>query len=143
TILLVAALTAEAGIEVIARMFALINSTMVLFAILVLLLTVRDYDFANMMPMMPHRIRPVLLGAYTTYGFPYAELLLFGILIPYVRAEQRNRVPAALYRALAFNIVLLVAVTACALLIFGPMAGERKYSLFEVARTIEVQEILQ
>jgi len=143
TILFVSALTAAAGIEVIARMFTLINSTMILFVLLVILLSIPDYDFANVLPIMPQGFRPVLLGAYTTYGFPYAELFLFVMIIPYVRADQRKRVPAAMFRAITLNIAILIAVTMCTILVFGPMAGERKYSMFEVARTIEVQEILQ
>src|SRR5690606_23788175 len=50
TILLVSALTAAAGIEVIARMFVLINSTMILFVLLVVILSIPDYDFMNIMP---------------------------------------------------------------------------------------------
>ncbi len=143
TILILSALTASAGIEVIARMFMLINSTVILFVLLVVLLSIPDYDFMSVLPIMPNGIRPVLLGAYTTYGFPYAELFLFGMLIPYVRTDQRNQVPVAMFRAITLNIAILIIVTMCSILVFGPMAGERKYSMFEVARTIEVQEILQ
>ena len=143
TILILAALTASAGIEVMARMFMLINSTMILFVVLVVVLSIPDHDLSSVLPIMPHGMRPVLLGAYTTYGFPYAELFLFGMLIPYVRTDDRKRIPAAMYRALALNIAILIVVTTCTILVFGPMAGDRKYSMFEVARTIEVQEIVQ
>ncbi len=143
TILILSALTATAGIEVIARMFMLINSTVILFVLFVVVLSIPDYDIMNVLPVMPNGIRPILLGAYTTFGFPYAELFVFGMLIPYVRADQRKRVPAAMFRAITLNIAILIVVTMCTILVFGPMAGERKYSMFEVARTIEVQEILQ
>lgn len=143
SIALVAALTALSGIEVIARMFTLILSTMVMFILIVLLLSIPDLEIGNLFPVMPLGIKPVLLGAYSTFGFPYAEIFLFTMLFPFVRKDQSKILPRKMYLALGLNIMVLIATTVCTILVFGPMAGERKYSMFEVARTIEVQEIIQ
>ncbi|WP_254780987.1 GerAB/ArcD/ProY family transporter [Alteribacillus bidgolensis] len=37
----------------------------------------------------------------------------------------------------------MIAVTLSTIMVFGPIAGERAYSMFEVARTIELYEIIQ
>jgi len=48
-----------------------------------------------------------------------------------------------LFAALFVNAFSLIAATLSTLMTFGPMAGERKYSMFEVARLIDLGEALQ
>ena len=44
--------------------------------------------------------------------------------------------------ALSINIATLCISTICTIMLFGPLAGVKKYSLYELARTVDVQEII-
>lgn len=141
--LLIAALTARAGIEVMSRMFVFIMTVTAIFLFSTLLLAIPDYIPAQLLPVLPKGWKPVLHGAYFTFGFPYAELFAFGMLMPFVSEKNRNKVPVTLFIALTINLFTLCAATVCALMVFGPYAGDLQYVLFSMARLVEFQEIIQ
>ncbi|MDF2961001.1 MAG: spore gernimation protein [Paenibacillus sp.] len=143
TILIVTVVTVMAGIEVIAQMFTLLLVTLLVFVGIVLLLSIPDYDISNLKPLIPSRFKPVFLGAYMSFAFPYAELFLFSMLIPFVREDERKRIPKVMFVSMTMNLIILILVTMCTILVFGPIASERKFPMFELARVIEVQEIIQ
>ncbi|MDQ0062597.1 GerAB/ArcD/ProY family transporter [Paenibacillus harenae] len=145
-IYMVSALTVRAGLEVMARMFTIIMILVVLFVSSVLLLAMEDYNPGFLVPVMPEGIQPVLNGAFFTFGFPYAEVFLFAMLFHFVRKQSNKQANSGLNRhmflSLLMNILTLCISTACTIMLFGPLAGIKKYSLYELARTVEVQEII-
>lgn len=141
--LLIAALSARAGIEVIARMFLFLVSITAIFLFSTLLLAIPDYMPEHLLPILPKGFKPVLHGAYFTFGFPFSEVFMFGMLIPFVASKKRALVPASLFMALIFNLFTLCAATLGGIMAFGPYAGELPYLLFSMARLVEFQEIIQ
>jgi spore germination protein KB len=142
-ILVLVAATVRCGLNVMARMFIMLIITVMLFTIAVWLLAIPDYQPHLLLPVMPDGIKPILHGAFIGFGFPYEEIFLFVFMFPYVKQETRKGLSRNLLLALLINGTTLVISAVSTIMIFGPMAGERKYSLYEVARTIEVQEIIQ
>lgn len=142
-VFLIAGLTARAGLEVMARMFTLIMLLTAFFISTVLLLAIPDYHPSFLLPVLPKGFSAALHGAFLTFGFPYVEVFLFGMLIPFAAAQYQKKVPKALYLALGFNIFILSISTVCAIMMFGSYAGERQYVLFAMARLVEFQEIIQ
>ncbi len=139
----VSAVTVRAGLEVMARMFTL---TMILTTgciLLVLLIALPDYDPTQLLPIMPKGIKPVLHGAYFTFGFPYVEVFLFTMLLPFVNKESANKLSKTMVAALCINIIVLCVSCVCAIMIFGSFAGEMPYVLFSLARIVEFEEIVQ
>lgn len=143
SVFMVVALTVRSGIETLARMIFVPMVSVLFFTILILVLSFNNYEIDHLFPIMPDGIKPVLLGAYFSYGFPYVELVLMAMVLPYVRKEGQTNVKKGMYLALLVNGFCLIAVTLCTILVFGPMAGERKYSMFEVARIIDLLEVIQ
>jgi spore germination protein KB len=142
-VFVVIALTVRSGIETIARMIFAPMIVVLVFVILILVLSINNYEFDSLFPIMPDGIKPVLLGAYFSYGFPYVELTLMAMLLPYVRKEGQKHLKKGMFLALLINGLSLIAVTVATIMVFGPMAGERKYSMFEVARIIDLLEVIQ
>jgi spore germination protein KB len=138
-----AALTVRCGIEVITRMFTLLVTIVMLFTVAVWALALPDYHVNLLLPIIPDGLMPVLKGAYTSYGFPYAEIFLFLFLFASVRKDEQRKLGKPLILALFLNGGTLIISTLSTLMIFGPLAGDRRFSLFEVARIVEVQEIIQ
>ncbi|MBD0381034.1 GerAB/ArcD/ProY family transporter [Paenibacillus sedimenti] len=142
-VFVVVALAVRSGIETIARMIFVPMAGVLCFIILILVLAFKNYEIDHLFPIMPDGVKPVLLGAYFSYGFPYVELVLMAMLLPYVRKESQTNVKMGMYLALLINGFFLIAVTLSTILVFGPMAGERNYSMFEVARIIDLLEVIQ
>lgn len=141
--LLIAALTARAGIEVMARMFVFLVLLTAVFLFSTLLFAIPDYIPSQLLPVIPKGMKPILLGTYFSFGFPYAEIFVFGMLVSFVAPKNRKQMPAAMLLALFFNVFTLCAATISALMVFGPFASELPYVLFSMARLVEFQEIIQ
>lgn len=139
---MVAALTVRAGLEVMARMFTIIMVLVVISVSAVLLLAFEDYSPGNLVPLMPQGILPVLNGAFFSYGFPYAEVFLFAMILRNVHKSSKSGLNRNMLLSLLLNIFTLCISTACTIMLFGPLSGIKKYSLYELARTVEVQEII-
>jgi spore germination protein KB len=142
-IFFVVAVTVRSGLEAIARMFAILVSAVIFFVVMVLILSIQNDELRFLKPVLPDGMKPVLLGSYFTFGFPYVEIVLFAFLLHLTRKEQRQKLSGRLYLALCVNGFSLIVTTLVTIMTFGPIAGERKYSLFEVARTIDIMEIFQ
>ncbi|TBL71221.1 GerAB/ArcD/ProY family transporter [Paenibacillus thalictri] len=140
---LMIALTAMAGIEAMARMAVILLALMFGFIILVWLLVAPLYHPEYLLPVMPEGLPPVLHAAYVVYGFPYSELIVFSIILPFVRSEDTPRLGKQLYIALAINTLTLMASVICSIMVLGPLSGDLKYSLFQLARLIYIQEIIE
>lgn len=136
------AITVRAGIEVMSRMFTILIFILLLFVILVLLLSIPNYHREFLLPILPDGIKPVLHGAYLSYGFTHAEPVLLALLLPFVRRPARD-LHKKLVIAFSISVITLIAVTISTILVFGPLAGERRYSMVEVARMIDVLPIIQ
>ncbi|MEK8127187.1 GerAB/ArcD/ProY family transporter [Paenibacillus filicis] len=137
------ALTAMAGIEVMARMATILLALMFTFIVLVWVLVANLYHPEYLLPVMPDGIGPILHAAYVVYGFPFSELVVFSIILPFVRSEDTSRLGKHMYVALVVNAMTLVASVICSIMVLGPLSGDLKYSLYQLARLIFIQEIIE
>ncbi|NBD22731.1 GerAB/ArcD/ProY family transporter [Paenibacillus glycinis] len=137
---LVAALSVRTGMDKMAGLFPLLMSTVMLFAVLITLLSVNNYAFGNLLPVFPDGLKPMLHGMYFSYGFPYCELVLFSMILCYVPNFAKKFEFKALMAVLV-NAISLAGTTVVTILVFGPIAGDRKYSLFEVARSVNLIDV--
>ncbi|MDF2671289.1 MAG: spore gernimation protein, partial [Paenibacillus sp.] len=74
---LISALTARAGILIMARMFRIINIILVGVIIVVLLLNLENYHPSFLLPILPNGIKPVFHSVYQVGGFIYGDFLVF------------------------------------------------------------------
>jgi len=139
----VVALTVRSGIETMARMFFIPICSVVVSIVVILVLSYPNYKPEHLLPLMPDGMKPIALGTYFAYGFPYSELVLITMLLPYVRKEKQGHLHRGMYLALLVNGLFLIAVTLSTILVFGPMSEERNYSMFEVARTVDLFVVIQ
>lgn len=139
------AFTVRAGIEVMVRMFTNLILIMLFFVFIVMLLSIPNYHPDYIMPIMPDGIKPVLHGAYFSFGFPYAEAFLFAMLLPFVKKnpDNKNSLNRWMFIALLLNTLILISSVICVIFVAGSVAGDVKYSLYLVARLIDFQDIIQ
>jgi spore germination protein KB len=140
--IVVAAYAVYAGIEVMGRMFFLLMASMMLAIVVVVFLSIPIARIEPLLPLFPEGIKPVLHGVYFSFGFPFGELMLFSVILPFVRKESRQQAGKWMYAMTALSGLLLNAVTVITLTTLGPLAGDRKFSLYAVARLIEIGQFL-
>lgn len=144
TMLLTAALTVKAGIEVMARLFTVFLSMVVVTVFCMLLFAIPMYDAGMLLPQFPEGFKPVLRGAYSVaVPFPYSETMLFGMMLCYTARNHYKQVRKYMYQAIGFNVAVFILVLICTVMVFGAYAGERKYSLYEFARVIELTGLFE
>ncbi|GIO13744.1 hypothetical protein J19TS2_32990 [Cohnella xylanilytica] len=142
-LLVTIALTVRAGLEVMARMASVFLGLMFGAIVLVLALVGPLYHPEYLMPVMPDGIGPILNAAYIAYGFPYAELAVFAFILADVKERDSAKIGKRLYLALAVNGLTLLVSVACSIMVLGPLSGDLKYSLYQLARLIFIREIVE
>ena len=140
--IVVAACTAQAGIEVMGRMFFLLTASMMLAVVVIAILSIPLARTETLLPLFADGIKPVLHGVYFSFGFPFAELFLFAVILPFVRQESRDRAGKWLYAMTALSGLVLLIVIVITEMTLGPLAGERKFSLYAVARLIRISQFM-
>lgn len=143
TSLIVSALTVRAGLEVMARMFVLLAGVMLTVSLAVMLLAIPGYHPEFLMPLAPLSVKPLLHAFLVAAGFPFGEVLLFCVLLPYVNAAGPGNLVRKLFGAFAIAGAMLTLSVLCTVLAFGPAAGSFQYSLYRLASEIQIAEIIQ
>ena len=140
--IVVAAYTVYAGIEVMGRMFFLLMGSMMLAVVVIVFLAVPLTRTETLLPLFTEGIKPVLHGIYFSFGFPFGELFLFSVILPFVRKDSRRDAGKWLYAMTALSGFLLLIIILITVMTLGPLAGDRKFSLYAVARLIEIGNFL-
>ena len=138
----IAAYAVRAGIEVMARMFFPLMGSMMLAVALIFILAIPLARPETLLPLFPEGVKPVLRAFYFSSGFPFGELVLFSAILPFVRKESRRHAGKWLYGITALSGFLLLAVILITQMTLGPMAGDRRFSLYAVARLIKIGDFM-
>lgn len=141
--MLLSALTARSGIRVMARMFFVLVCVMLLISLLVIVLAIPIYRPNMLLPLFDNGMKPMLHGLFISAGFPFGEIVLFSMLLPFVRFQSGQSLNKALYAAYSFSALMLIIPTVCAIMAFGPAAGHFNYSLYRIATEIQFMELFQ
>ncbi|MGJ9385969.1 GerAB/ArcD/ProY family transporter [Salipaludibacillus sp. CF4.18] len=141
-ILLVAGVAVKAGIEVMARMFVLLLTYVLLFTFTVVILAFPFYEVGNLLPVFPEGLKPVIHGTYMILGFPYGELVVISFLLPFVSKERNQSLKKYMFLVLLVYGGLLIMSILTTIMALGPLTGTLKFSLFQLARLINIREII-
>lgn len=136
--MIVAALTARAGIRVIARMFFLLLWLVLACSLLDIVLAIPAYHPSQLLPLFDEGVKPMLYGMFISAGFPFGEIVLFAMLLPFVRLKPGQSVSKTLNVTYSFAALLLIVSTICTLMAFGPASGYFNYSLYRLALLIRI-----
>ncbi|MFC7372915.1 endospore germination permease [Fictibacillus iocasae] len=142
-ILFVAALTAKAGIEIIARMFHLLMYVLFAMVLLMLLLPLPIYEANHLLPIIPNGFKPIWNGVYVGFGFPYMDILYFSMILVYRNLDEKKRIGNYLYAGLALNGILLSITIAVSIMGLGPLAFHKKFPLHLLSQLISIGQIIE
>lgn len=129
------------GLEVIARsneVYTLLAFGGILFTFI---LVIPLMDINNIKPILAEGFKPVISGSLPAIGFPYAELVVFSMILPSVNNKQNLRKVFILGGVLG-GIVLFFSILS-SLLVLGEAATSISiYPTYNMARLINIGEFL-
>jgi len=137
------AFTVGKGLQVIARMFVLLLVMLIAVTLVILILAIPLYKVKYALPVMPNGVMPVLIGLFTSGGFPYGEIVFFTILLPFSSRHEEGSLSKNMYLSLSVTGIMLVLSSLCTLMVFGPATGIYKFSLYILASEIRVADIIE
>jgi spore germination protein KB len=140
--LLILTIGVRYGLENIARTSEILFPwAIILFIIFVFLLS-PQVKIENLEPILSKGIKPVLQATVTYIGFPFLELILFLMIFPYVNRKEEAR--KAFFIGTFIGSTVLTILTTLAILTLGSEeAASNLYASFEMAKKIDIAEIIQ
>lgn len=139
TITFTAALAVRAGLEVMGRTAEFLMPLFLGTYAAIPFLVVQIMKPENLLPVLEHGVKPVIAGGLAPGGW-IGEVVLMGMLLPYLRDPDKGR------RTMALAVVIIAAnlsVTALAVTaVFGP-APNLTFPFLELAKNIRLAEFLE
>jgi spore germination protein KB len=135
-IVFVCAYAAQNGIEVIARCgFIIVLASMVIFLGSSIFL-INNFHVSNFFPLFEAPIKEMLTAAYGAAAFPFAETVVFAMIIPYLNRKHGSIFPVVTALLLGGLFITLISIRNIGAL--GPLNGIYVYPTFQTDRMIDV-----
>lgn len=134
SIMLVSALAARGGIEVIARS-AVICTTLYLSTSVSLLLLIKDIDITFMLPILEDGLIPVVKGGIV-YQAWFSELFLLAFIFPFIK-DQNKTLKSGMKTSL-YVMLIFVYINFFVLTVLGISARNQLYPVYSIVRSISV-----
>lgn len=129
------------GIEVICRS-ALIFFPWIVFLLLILFLfLLPDVHFDNLKPILGEGVKPVINGVYHHVSLPYLQLIIFLMLMPYVK--DKSKMMRFYYRGmLVGGLILVLTIFFCLLVLDTYTTRIQVYPTYTLGKKISVGDVI-
>lgn len=135
-LVLVSAFAVYNGLEVIARCSLVLLPIAVILIMSTILLELNQLDFKNFLPILETPWPRLLQNAHNTAVFPFGDVVIFGMILPYLNRPQDGRGRTMLGILLAMLIILLLSLRGIGAL--GATRSIATYPSLEAVKLINV-----
>jgi len=133
--LCVVILAVRLGLEVIGRTGEIFLPLIILFFLILVIFLSPQAEIEKLQPILENGMKPVLQGSLSFIAFPFMELVVLLMILPYVNQTQRIK-RGFLQGALLGGIVLIILIV-MAILVLGPDHTSRSmYPSYSLARKV-------
>lgn len=129
------------GIEAVGRSNELFTPVAIIGFWLTILLVAPLMKGENIQPILAEGLAPVIKGAYPMLGFPYAELIVFLMFIPFLNSKKEIK-KIFITAGMVGGFSLLVGTLSSVLVLDANLAGITLYSTYSMARLINIADFL-
>ncbi len=129
------------GLEVIARASEVLFPWIILFFIVAVIFLLKDIHLSKLLPILPNGLQVPLKGIYPLIGFPKSEMILFLILIPFIKkpAKIQKYFTISFIVSSIFGAILIIV---CISVLGVDLAERSTYSVFDLAKEIKIGSFL-
>ncbi|RSK29134.1 spore gernimation protein [Bacillus sp. HMF5848] len=130
------------GIEPIAKTGEVFFPWIIILFILLVLVLLPNYKLENMMPMFEGGVKPILKGAYMTYGFPYLELVVFLMITSFV--NKPKQISKHFIYGVSLGGMTLVVITLMCILVLGADFTQRStFPVYILGKKVSIGEVFE
>ncbi|KEQ24541.1 GerAB/ArcD/ProY family transporter [Paenibacillus tyrfis] len=132
------------GLETISRIGELMFPMIIFLFLFLVVFVSPQLKIDHAKPVLEHGITPILLSVKTYIGFPFMELSIFLMILPYVKRTSGAKVAQAFIAGTGICGLMLFVITAASILVLGPSLTAREtYPSYLLAKKINVGDFLQ
>lgn len=140
--LFVVLMAVRLGLESIARTAEVFFPWLMLLFLFLVLFVVPQVKLENLQPFFGEGIKAMLRGSLTFIAFPFTELVVFLMLIPFVN-EQNKVLHSLLWGSVIGGLVLILVTTLSILVLGSELTSRTFYPSYELAKKIHVGDFLE
>lgn len=142
SIILVTATAVRSGIEVMVRTMQVVIPALLAFLGVLGILSLRDVNAQNLLPVLENGVRAPLQGAYVRAGF-FGECIV-GLMMVLPFLNRREQAPQVLIAPVCFLGLLGLTSSLWYISVLGPeVAGRLAFPAAEIARFISIAAFLE
>lgn len=138
-IVIMAVYAVRSGLEVLARTNQIFLVTMIPVGLLASIMTQKDKDYANFLPILEYGPEPMLMGTFSLVSL-YSTFIVLGMIFPYVTNVKKLKRFSML--TMVILILMFIGPVTGPVALFGP---ERSMGLsfpsFQILRDMQVGEL--
>lgn len=135
-IVFVSVYAAQKGIEVIARCGFVIVLTAIIAFLGSSVFLIKEFHLSNFFPAFEAPLKEMLIAAYGAVAFPFAETVIFAMIIPCLNRKHSIIYPVV--TALLLGGLFITGISIRNIGVLGPMNGIYYYPTFQTDRLIDV-----
>jgi spore germination protein KB len=129
------------GLEVLSRTALLLTAGVTAFLLASMALELREAHLQNLLPLMEQGPIPILQGALSTFSFPFAETVLFAMILPSVSPVHKRTRTALL--SLGTGCLLLILIHGITIAVIGAHLVETsRFPGLAVIKYIDIADFL-
>ncbi|WP_134703201.1 endospore germination permease [Ammoniphilus sp. YIM 78166] len=138
-IVFMAVYAVRSGLEVLARTNQIFLITMIPVGIMASIMTQKDKDYANFLPILEYGPEPMLMGTFSLVSL-YSTFIVLGMIFPYISNTKKLKRFSML--TMVILILMFIGPVTGPIALFGP---ERSIGLtfpsFQILRDMQVGEL--
>lgn len=130
------------GLETFTRTTELFLPWIVILFVVLFITLLPQIEFKNILPVLENGIQPVLRSSLSFIIFPFLELIVFLMIIPYVNKPRETKKAFLLGTGIGGGILILISTLS--ILVIGVNETSRSiYPTYDLSKTINIREFFQ
>jgi len=114
---LICVLGVKAGIETLARCSSYFITLVMVFTAVIFFFTIPKIDIENLRPVLSNGLKPVLIGAFAAFTFPFCELVIFMGVFDCLKTSKSSY--TVYLKALLFGGLVICFISARNVMVLG------------------------
>ncbi|WP_019119498.1 GerAB/ArcD/ProY family transporter [Brevibacillus massiliensis] len=144
TFLLIVLMGVRLGLEPIARTAEIFFPWVIILTLFLVIALLPQAQIHNVQPILEGGVKPILRGSVTFISYPFMELVIVLMVLPYVNTDERKKVRNSLIAGVALGGLVLFLVTTLAILVLGvDLTARHLYPSYILAKKINIGEFIR
>lgn len=132
--------TIKKGLEVLARAGFIITILIIISAVLITILTLKNIRLTNFLPLFQIHLKEFIQGTNLMIGIPFGEIIVFLMIFPYI--NDKKQVKKSAFWGLIIGNIYFLSVILRNTAILGNIGSIYIFPSYQVARLINIGEII-